>query len=110
MTPEGISCHLIAIVSADVKDCTRLMSQDDVGTIRTLTAYKEAMEVPMRRYRGRVVDATGEYLGPVRQCPGCGECCGRLVHSSEVYLFMGQPGEAVKRCKEGLRLNPYTNW
>ena len=43
MTPEGITRKLIAILSADVKDYTRLMSQDDVGTIRTLTAHKEAM-------------------------------------------------------------------
>jgi TolB-like protein/class 3 adenylate cyclase/Tfp pilus assembly protein PilF len=62
MTPEGITRHLIAILSADVKDYTRLMSQDDVGTIRTLSAYKEAMDVLIRRYRGQVVDATGDNL------------------------------------------------
>jgi TolB-like protein/cytochrome c-type biogenesis protein CcmH/NrfG len=60
MTPEGITRKLIAILSADVKDYTRLMSQDDVGTIRTLSAYKEAMEILIRRYRGQVVDATGD--------------------------------------------------
>ena len=60
MTPEGITRRLIAILSADVKDYTRLMSQDDVGTIRTVTAYKEAMETLIRRYRGQVVDATGD--------------------------------------------------
>ncbi len=60
MTPEGITRKLIAILSADVKDYTRLMSQDDVGTIRTLAAYKEAMEILIRRYRGQVVDATGD--------------------------------------------------
>ncbi len=62
MTPEGITRKLIAILSADVKDYTRLMSQDDVGTIRTLAAYKEAMETLIRRYRGQVVDATGDNL------------------------------------------------
>jgi len=62
MTTEGITRKLIAILSADVKDYTRLMSQDDVGTIRTLTASKEAMEILIRRYRGRVVDATGDNL------------------------------------------------
>ena len=60
MTPEGITRKLTAILSADVKDYTRLMSQDDVGTIRTLTAYKEGMETLIRRYRGQVVDATGD--------------------------------------------------
>jgi adenylate cyclase len=62
MTPEGITRRLIAILSADVKDYTRLMSQDDVGTIRTLAAYKEAMETLILRYRGQVVDATGDNL------------------------------------------------
>jgi len=62
MTPEGITRKLIAILSADVKDYTRLMSQDDVGTIRTLSAHKEAMETLIRRYRGQVVDATGDNL------------------------------------------------
>ncbi len=62
MTPEGIARNLIAILSADVKDYTRLMSQDDVGTIRTLTAHKEAMEALIQRYRGQVVDATGDNL------------------------------------------------
>jgi adenylate cyclase len=62
MTPEGITRHLIAILSADVKDYTRLISQDDVGTIRTLAACKEAMEVLIQRYRGQVVDATGDNL------------------------------------------------
>ncbi len=38
------------------------MSQDDVGTIRTLAAYKEAMEALIQRYRGQVVDATGDNL------------------------------------------------
>ncbi len=62
MTPEGITRQLIAILSADVKDYTRLMSQDDVGTIRTLSAHKEAMEVLIQRYRGQVVDATGDNI------------------------------------------------
>ncbi len=52
MPPEGITRHLIAILSADAKDYTRLMSQDDVGTIRTLAAYKEAVEALIKRYRG----------------------------------------------------------
>ena len=77
MTPEGITRHLIAILSADVKDYTRLMSQDDVGTIRTLTACKEAMETLIRRYQGQVVDATGDnLLARFEQHPGCGECGG----------------------------------
>jgi adenylate cyclase len=43
MNAEGIKRKLTAILSADVEGYTRLMSQDEVGTIRTLTAYREAM-------------------------------------------------------------------
>jgi adenylate cyclase len=43
MTQEGTKRKLAAILSADVKEYSRLMSQDERGTIRTLTAYKEAM-------------------------------------------------------------------
>jgi len=38
------------------------MSQDEVGTIRTLTAYRKAMTTVIQQYRGRVVDAPGDNL------------------------------------------------
>ena len=33
-----------------------------------------------------------------------------LVSSGEVYIWMGQPEEAIQRIKQGMRLNPYSNW
>jgi len=39
MTTEGIKRKLTAILSADVEGYSRLMSQDEVGTIRTLTCF-----------------------------------------------------------------------
>jgi adenylate cyclase len=62
MTTEGMNRKLAAILSADVKEYSRLMSQDERGTIRTLTAYKEAMSSIIREYKGRVVDAPGDNL------------------------------------------------
>ena len=62
MTQEGTKRKLAAILSADVKEYSRLMSQDERGTIRTLTAYKEAMSSLIEEYRGRVVDAPGDNL------------------------------------------------
>jgi adenylate cyclase len=53
---------LAAILSADVKGYSRLMSADEVGTIRTLTSYREAMSTLIKQNRGRVVDATGDNL------------------------------------------------
>jgi len=62
MNAEGVKRKLTAILSADVEGYTRLMSQDEVGTIRTLTAYREAMATLIKQYKGRVVDAPGDNL------------------------------------------------
>src|SRR5215831_18910027 len=53
---------LAAIFSADVKGYSRLMGEDDVGTIRTLTAYREVMTTLIQHHRGRVVDSPGDNL------------------------------------------------
>src|SRR5438445_4470945 len=53
---------LAAIFSADVKGYSRLMGEDEVATVRTLTAYREVMTALIRERRGRVVDATGDNL------------------------------------------------
>jgi len=59
---HSIKRKLSAILSADVKEYSRLMSQDELGTIRTLTAYKGAMSTIIQQYKGRVVDSTGDNL------------------------------------------------
>jgi len=62
MVQEGLKRKLTAILSADVKEYSRLMSQDERGTIRTLTTYKEAMTKLIQEYKGRVVDSPGDNL------------------------------------------------
>jgi len=62
MTTESFKRKLTAILSADVEGYSRLMSQDERGTIRTLTAYKEAMTILIHEYKGRVVDSPGDNL------------------------------------------------
>ena len=53
---------LIAILSADVKGYSRLMSDDEEETINTLTAYREVMFNLIKKYRGRVIDSVGDNL------------------------------------------------
>jgi adenylate cyclase len=53
---------LAAILSADVKGYSRLMGEDEVATIRTLTDYREIMGTLIQQHRGRVVDAPGDNL------------------------------------------------
>jgi adenylate cyclase len=59
---EEFNRKLTAILSADVEGYSRLMSQDEVGTIRILTAYREAMTTIIEQYKGRVVDSIGDNL------------------------------------------------
>jgi TolB-like protein/class 3 adenylate cyclase len=60
MSPEKFRRKLAAILSADVKGYSRLMGEDEKGTVRTLNAYKEAMTGLIQHHRGRVVDAPGD--------------------------------------------------
>src|SRR6266567_1230980 len=53
---------LAAIFSTDVKGYSRLMGEDEVATIRTLTAYREVMATLIQQHRGRVVDSPGDNL------------------------------------------------
>jgi adenylate cyclase len=57
-----IERRLAAILSADVKEYSRLMGDDDVATVETLTAHREAMTTLITRHRGRVVDSAGDSL------------------------------------------------
>jgi adenylate cyclase len=61
-TPPHVERRLAAILSADVKEYSRLMGADDVATVEMLTAYRKAMTALISQHRGRVVDAPGDNL------------------------------------------------
>src|SRR5512136_3111291 len=58
--PREVKRKLTAILNADVKGYSRLMGEDEKGTVRTLNAYKELMAGLIQHHRGRVVDAPGD--------------------------------------------------
>jgi adenylate cyclase len=60
MAPEGVERKLAAILSADVVGYSRLMAEDEGGTVRTLTAYREEVALLTQQHRGRVVDSPGD--------------------------------------------------
>src|SRR5713226_8337635 len=53
---------LAAIFSTDVKGYSRLMGEDEVETIRTITTYREVIATLIQQHRGRVVDSPGDNL------------------------------------------------
>ena len=59
---EKVRRKLTAILSADVKGYSRLMGEDEKGTIRTLNSYREVMADLIQHHHGRVVDSTGDNL------------------------------------------------
>ena len=62
MNTEDFQRKLTAIFSADVKDYSRLMSQDEVGTIKTLKSYRELISNFVQQYKGRVIDSPGDNI------------------------------------------------
>ena len=60
--PSTVRRKLAAILSADVQGYSRLMGDDEVATIRTLTAYRELMTRTIQQHAGRVVDSPGDNL------------------------------------------------
>lgn len=59
---QGLKRKLAAILSADVKGYSRLMEDDEEATIRTLNTYREMISTIIQKYKGRVVDSTGDNL------------------------------------------------
>jgi adenylate cyclase len=62
MSEEQAKRKLAAILSADAKDYSRLMEEDEEATVRTITAYRELMVSQIQNQNGRVVDAKGDNL------------------------------------------------
>jgi TolB-like protein/class 3 adenylate cyclase/Tfp pilus assembly protein PilF len=62
MPTQDVRRKLTAILSADVKGYSRLMGEDEKGTVRTLNASKEVMTGRIQHHHGRLVDATGDNL------------------------------------------------
>ncbi|MBL0407855.1 adenylate/guanylate cyclase domain-containing protein [Microvirga aerilata] len=52
--------RLAAIFAADVAGYARLMSQDEVGTLRSLTAYREIMDRLIAEHGGRIANTAGD--------------------------------------------------
>ncbi len=57
---QPIERKLAAIFAADVAGYSRLMGQDEVGTLRTLAAHREIMDRLVGEHRGRIANTAGD--------------------------------------------------
>lgn len=62
MTTDEVKRKLAAILSADAKEYSRLMRDDEAATVRTLTDYRGMMTTLIRQHHGRVVDSPGDNI------------------------------------------------
>jgi adenylate cyclase len=62
MPEEGFKHKLAAILSADVVGYSRLMAEDELATIRTLSSYRDKISTHVHENGGRVVDFIGDNM------------------------------------------------
>ena len=62
MTGKGFKRKLTAILNADAVEYSRLMSEDEEATVRTLTAYREILTTLIQQHNGKVLDSPGDNL------------------------------------------------
>ena len=59
---HSVERKLAAIFAADVAGYSRLMGQDEVGTLHTLTAYRVIIDRLIASHRGRIFNTAGDSL------------------------------------------------
>jgi len=59
---DRLQRQLKAILSADVKDYSRLMTEDELWTIKTINRFRGLISSRVQRYSGRVVDSPGDNI------------------------------------------------
>lgn len=62
MNQELFKRKLVVILSADVVGYSRLMRDDEEGTVRDLAAHQNLVSEIIRQYGGRVVDSPGDNI------------------------------------------------
>jgi adenylate cyclase len=60
--PREIKRKLTAILNADVKGYSRLMGEDEVATLKILSAYFQIMTTLIQKHQGKVLNIAGDNL------------------------------------------------
>jgi len=60
--PKDVTRKLSAILSADVQGYSRLMGDDEIATVETITEYRKTITSLVTQWKGRVVDSPGDNI------------------------------------------------
>jgi class 3 adenylate cyclase len=61
-TVQGLDRKLATILSADVAEYSRLMAEDEEGTLRTFRAHRQVFESLVAMHRGRIFNTAGDAI------------------------------------------------
>jgi adenylate cyclase len=76
--------HLAALLSADVVGYSRLMADDEIGTIRALTTCRDKITEVVKKNGGRLVDFVGDnMLAEFSNTLDAVQCADRIHHTLE---------------------------
>ena len=86
MSEKSIKHKLAAILSADVVGYSRLMTDDEVATIRMLSACRDRICTSVQENRGRVVDFVGDnMLAEFSSALDAVDCAVKIQETLEQY-------------------------
>jgi class 3 adenylate cyclase/pimeloyl-ACP methyl ester carboxylesterase len=93
-TDPAMNRRLAAILAADIAGYSRLMGEDEAGTVRALKEHQAAVLPLVGRYGGRVIDTAGDgILAEFPSVIGATEC------AVEIQAVMASRNEAVPEAR-----------
>jgi TolB-like protein/class 3 adenylate cyclase/tetratricopeptide (TPR) repeat protein len=87
--------RLAAIFAADVAGYSRLMSQDEVQTLSTMTAYREIMDRLIAEHGGRIANTAGDSV--LAEFPSAVEAVGCATQVQDALALVNQDRPEVER-------------
>lgn len=100
--------HLAALMSADVVGYSRLMADDEIGTIRALTSCRERVNELVKNNRGRLVDFVGDnMLAEFSNTLDAVQCADK-IHKTLEELNQSFPGHRHLEFRIGIHLGDVT--
>jgi adenylate cyclase len=96
--------RLAAIFAADVAGYSRLMEQDEVGTLRTLTAHREIMDGLIAEHGGRIANTAGDSV--LAEFPSAVDAvqCAAAVQEALAQANQGTPPEQRLQFRIGVHV------
>ena len=102
--PDRVERKLAAIFAADVAGYARLMSADESGTFRALTAHRELVDQLIAQHGGRIANTAGDsVLAEFPSVVGAVECAVALQQKL-ADANLGVPADRAIRFRIGIHV------